>query len=52
MDRCRTHGLYGRIFGSEVSALRFAKFESGGRRSSISMTSQPVHLYGAADKAA
>jgi hypothetical protein len=38
------HGLYGGIFGSEVAALRFAKFKSGCRRSSISMTGQPVHL--------
>jgi hypothetical protein len=46
------HGLYGGIFGSELAAVRFAKFESGGRRSSISMSSQPLALYGPASKAA
>jgi hypothetical protein len=46
------HGLYDGIFGREVAAVRFAKFESGGRRGSIAMSSQPLDFYGPVDKAA
>jgi hypothetical protein len=46
------HGLYGGIFNSELAAVRFARFESGGQRSSISVSSQPLDLYGPASRAA
>jgi len=46
------HGLYGGIFNSELAAVRFAKFESGGQRSSISVSSQPLDFYGPASRAA
>ena len=46
------HGLYGGIFNSELAARRFAKFESGSQRSSISVSAQPLDLYGAASRAA
>jgi hypothetical protein len=46
------HGLYGGIFGSQHAAARFAKFESGGRRSTISISSEPLELYRAASRAA
>jgi hypothetical protein len=46
------HGLYGGIFGSRRAASRFAKFESGGRRSTISISSDPLDFYGAPSRAA
>jgi hypothetical protein len=46
------HGLYGGIFGSQDAAARFAKFESGGRRSTISVSSEPLEFYGAMGRAA
>jgi hypothetical protein len=46
------HGLYGGIFNSELAAVRFAKFESGGQRSSVLVSSRPLGFYGPASRAA
>ena len=46
------HGLYGGIFGSKAAAAQYAKFESGGRRSIVSISVEPLDFYGAARNAA
>jgi hypothetical protein len=46
------HGLYGGIFGSRRAAARFAKFESGGRPSTISISTNPLDFYGVPSRAA
>jgi hypothetical protein len=40
-----THGLYGGLFADRKTALRYAKFESGGsQRSSIETTSDQLEF--------
>jgi hypothetical protein len=46
------HGLYGGIFGSQRDAARYARFESGGRRSVIAMSAEPLEFYEGARRAA